>query len=164
VWAWLRDLLRQPVFLAPALALAVAMLFVEWAPPDLPAYAIEVSSGDLLDRGGSAERAGPPKLTDGSALVVVLRPERAASGVRGAVFLRTSSGWSPVGADVQIDPGGAARVRLEVSPAWPAGALDLRVVLAAGRTPGVEDVDGERRGVEAFPLRVEHLAASTGGP
>lgn len=163
MWAWLRDLLRQPVFLAPALALAVAMLFVEWAPPELPGYAMEVSAGDLLSRGGEAAPGGPPKLGDGSALVVVLRPERAVSGVRGAVFLRTAGGWSPVDADVDMDPGGAARVRVQVSSAWPPGAVDLRVVLATGRAPGVDDVEAERRGVQAFPLRVEHVVASPSG-
>jgi hypothetical protein len=164
MWAWLRDLLRQPIFLAPALAMAVAMLFVEWAPPALPAYAVEVSSGDLVDRGSEAAPAGPPKLTDGSALVVVLRPEAAVAGVRGAVFLRTGGGWSPVDADIQVDGGGAARVRVQVSSAWPAGALELRVVLASGRAPGLDDVEGGQRGVEAFPLRVEHVVAAPGRP
>jgi hypothetical protein len=161
VWAWLVDLMRQPIFLAPALAVAVALLFVGGSPTPLPPYAMEVSLGDRMDRGGGEVRPGAPRLTSGSALVVVLRPERAVAGVRGAVFVREGGGWSPVPADVDIDPGGAARVRVEVAPSWPVGAVDLRVVLAAGRGPKAADVDVARSGVESFALQVEHVASET---
>jgi hypothetical protein len=125
---------RWLTVLAPALALAAAaLLYVATLDPasSLPEYTVEGEGGDRALRGTPAD-SGPVRLSAGSRVEIVGRPqERAAGPVDAAVVVRTTEGEEPWTGRLDVSESGAVRLTGIIGQdlALPTGPAEVVITL-----------------------------------
>lgn len=116
---------RWALLAVPVLALAAALLLYVATPvaEPLPSYGIEITGGDRTVRGG-APSDGPVRLSPGSRVEIVGRPDTAVPSPVGAeVVVHTSAGDRPWTGTMDVSATGAVRL---------AGTLGQDVALPPG--------------------------------
>lgn len=121
-----------------AVACAAAIIVARPSAPALPAYALEMSAGDRLERGSDGAKA--TVVSPGSRLELVARPADSAGPVAAVLIVRSAAGTLRRPLEVSTD--GAVRAQGRVSELAPGASGSVEFLIAVGRGPDVESFDG----------------------
>lgn len=171
--------LRAGWVMGPVLVAAGALWMLGGPPQSaLPAYELEVRGGNRVTR-GAEETPAEARLSAGSRLDLVVRPETDVEGpLQAAAFRLEGGAWVDAGLAVHVDPSGAVRASGTVGAKMRAtpGPLRLAVVVTRGagapdpawskaarqRRGGPHDLRGDRRPLSA--ARRAPVRSTSGGP
>lgn len=139
-WQQIVGWLRAGWVMGPVLVAAGALWMLGGPPQSaLPAYELEVRGGDRVTR-GAEETPAEARLSAGSRLDLVVRPETDVEGpLQAAAFRLEGGAWVDAGLAVHVDPSGAVRASGTVGAEVPATPGPLRLAVVVTRGAGAPD-------------------------